>query len=293
MQRKVEFYSIDFSFLPINSTGKSDEQIKKMFTSIMNQIKFPVDPYEVSYNESSESRVYIEIVESNDECLFGIISKVEDLKNGPLKRIKEKHSAGISDSKLESIGFTLENYTYFYLCKKGLYCSVISNSKAPKFKGHFQTFLREHIKNEMIEEINVYLVIDDKIDRKINSVRNITNLNLIFDDTSSLGQELLELKNAFSLSQSSLRRANISIDLKTMPITEDTKGIFRKIKDKVIGIEKFELSGFDNQEESITMELIQKILVKSVNIPINDTQLINMEAIGEIKKALKGSLDVI
>lgn len=293
MQRKVEFYSIDFSFLPVKRIGKSEEQLKKMFVEIINQTKFPVDPYEVSYNESNESRVNIEIVESNDDYLFGIISKVEDLKNGPLKRIKGKHIDDILDSTLESIGFTLENYTYFYLCKNDLYCSVISNSKAPKFRGHFQAFLREHIKNEMIEEINVYLVIDDKIERKINRVQNITNLNIIFDDTSSLGQELLELDKAFLLSQSSLRRAKVSIDLQTMPITEDTKGIFRKIKDKVIGIEKFELSGFDNQEESITMELIQKILVKSVNIPIDDTQLIDMEAIGEIKKALKGSLDII
>jgi len=293
MQRKVEFYSIKFSFLPMMSSTKSDDVLKSKFIKVLNDTDFPTDAYEVKFYESNESSVTIELIENEDEHLFGIIAKVEDLKNGPLKRIKEKKSKEVLDSHLDSLDFTLENYTYFYLCKETLYCSVISNYSAPRFQKHFQEFLNKHMDMSFIQELKVQIVLDEKIDRKLKTVQKLSQLDMTFDDTSSLGREILELSNAFAMSQDSLRRARVNIDLKLLPISENTRGIFRKLKDKNKGFEKFEVTGVDDEDDVITMEFIERILVKSVDINIDDTQLITLEAIGEIKKALKGSLTVI
>lgn len=290
MQRKVEFYSVKFTFVPMKSMGKSDVQLKDEFIKTLNSTIFHDDPYEISYNESNESKVVIEIVESDEDFIFGIISKVEDLKNGPLKRIKDKKSNEVLDSNLETFGFTLENYTYFYLCKESLYISVINNTSAPKFKRHFQSFLNEQMDISFIEKLEIHTVLDEKIDLKLNQVNKVSQLDMIFDDTSILGHQLLGLKDSFGISQNSLRRARISIDLKLLPITADTKGIFRKVKDLNNGFEKFELTGVNDQQDILYMELIDKILTKRVNINIDDKQLINTQAINEIKKALKGSL---
>lgn len=293
MQRKVEFYKIDYSFLPVQSFNKDKVELNNIFIKNLNDTRFKKDVYEIKYYEHNDSIVVIELLEINDEFIFGIIAKFEDLKNGPLKRLREKEGNEVLESELSKLGLQLENYTYFFLCKETLYCSVLSNSSAPKFKTHFQNFLSENIDMTYLKDINVNIVLDDHIERKLNKLQNLSKLDIIFNDTSNMGKSLLELKNTFGVSQSLLNRARVTIDLKLLPLSEDTRSIFTKLFKSKSEFEKLELTGFDQDENIIDMELVERILLKKVDINIDDNQLISSKDLEEIKKALEGSLIAI
>lgn len=293
MQRKVEFYKIDFSFLPIASYNKTDNELRRLFIKIFNNTQFTDDSYEVKYYEHNESSVIIELLEVEDSFIFGIIAKLEDLKNGPLKRLREKKSNEVLEAELNNLAFCLENYTYFYVCKETLYCSVLSNSSAPKFMTHFENFLLERIDMTSLEDICVNFVLDDHIERKLNQLQSLSKLDITFDDTSKMGRNLLELKNTFGVSQNSLNRARVTINLKLLPLEENTRIIFSKLFRTKDEFKKFELTGFDKDENSIDMELVEKILLKKVDISIDDGQLVSSEDLDAIKKALEGSLVAI
>ena len=290
MQRKVEFYKIDFSFLPIASINKKKNELDNLFIEIFSNTRFRVDSYEVKFYEHNDSSIIIELLEIEDTFMFGIIAKLEDLRNGPLKRLREKKSNEVLESELNNLGFYLENYTYFYICKETLYCSVLSNSSAPKFKMHFQNFLLSEMDMTYLKSINVNIVLDNHIEHKINKLQNLLKLDIVFNDTSKMGKNLLELNNTFAVSQNSLNRARITIDLKLLPLGENTRAIFKRLFKSKNEFEKLELTGLDQDDNIVDIELIERILLKKVDINIEDNQLISSQNLEEIKKALKGSL---
>lgn len=287
INRKVEIYKINYSFLPAVEINKNKEELKDTFLKIINNIDFKDDSYEMKYNEQYGSTVIIELLEVNNKFIFGILAKLENLKGGLLKRLREIENNEVLEKDAQDLGLYLENYTYFYICKETLYCSVLSNSAAPKFKTHFENFLINEMDMTYIEHIDISVVLDEKIDYKINQVTNLAKLDIKFDDTSKMGKRLLELNNTFAVSQNSIRDATISINLRTLPIKEDTKKILRSINDSENEFKKLEVTGFDKDESMIVMELAEKILLKRIDINIDESLLTSFEYLDESLDKIK------
>lgn len=295
MNRRVEIFEIDYSFLPSHVVGKNGNEIFSKFIQLLNQIDFEDDPYEIKYNKKHDSTVIIELLENDSKFLFGIIGKLENLRAGLLKRLREVSNKEVIEEDQEGdLGLYLENYTYFYVCKKTLFCSVLSNSAAPRFMTHFENFLKEHICLDSIKSINVNVVIDDKINYKINEITNIGNLELTFSGGSKIGSSLLDLGDSFHMSQNSVIDAKVSLNLESSVVSEGTRTAFDKIKEFKDDFRRAEITGTDESDNPVFMELINQILLKEVDVNIDDKLLTTPQEIDsnlrQIKKALAGSL---
>ena len=293
MERKIEFYKIDYEFLPMASYNKSETELKaSLINAITNFIK-PDTQHNIKVNEFGNPSVLIEIIEIGNNHLFGIIGKLEDLKGGILKRFRSKEDGTVVDYDKENINFFVENYTYFYVRFTDLICAVLSNYSAPKFKTHFRNYLKDVLSSLFLQSLDIVIVFDNSIDYKINKITHLNRMNLVFDDSSNRGNELLNLTETFHLSQSSLKEASISIDFKTNTIMKETKRMLKKTELLKTDFKKLELIGTDENENNIQMELIERILIKKVFIDIDEKYLKSTNDLEKIKEILVQSISPI
>lgn len=293
MHKKIEFYNIRYSFIPLLEYDKSEGELKSIFVNkIIDSIK-PGDQHLVKVDESGNPSVLIEIIDIKNDYLFGIIGKLEDLKDGVLKRFRSKEDVTIIESNEEEINLYIENYTYFYVRFIDLICAVLSNHSAPRFRTHFCNYLKSIVMPLCLENLNIVNVFDDNIDYKINRITDLSEIKLVFDDSSIIGNDLLDLTNTFHLSQSSLKEATINITFKMNPIKDETKKILKNTELVKTDFKKFEIIGTDENEEDIQVELVERILTKKVFIDIDEKYLKSSNDLDKIKEALVKALPFI
>jgi len=293
MQKKVEFYKITYEFFPLYSYNKSDDELHTIFINKIIQSIRPGDQKVTQIDISGSRNVIIEIIDVCNDYLFGIIGKLEDLKGGVLKRLRSKDDGTIVNSDEKSLNLYLEHYTYFYFHFGNLTCAVLSNTSAPRFKTHFCNYLKEVIDQSLINNLYIVNVYDDKIDYKINRMKNLTKIRLIFDDSSRVGNELLNLTNTFYMSQSSLREADIDISFRMNPVTDKTKQMLKNTDLIKTDFKIFELMGTDEEENDIEVELVERILSKKVFIDIDEEYLKSTDDLDKIKAALANAIPII
>jgi len=286
MHRKIEFYRIIYEFLPLIAFDKSETELKSIFVSqIISSIK-PQDPYVVKIDEFGNPSVLIEIINIKNDHLFGVIGKLEDLKDGILKRFRNKDDVSVVKPDKDEINLYIENYTYFYIRFADLICAVLSNPSAPRFRTHFTNYLKDTLMSFGLENLNIINVYDDKIDYKINHIRDLYEIRLVFDDSSIIGNQLLNLTDTFYLSQSSLKEASININLKMTPFKDETRKILKNSELVKTEFKKLEIAGTDENDENIEVELVERILTKKVFIDIDEKYLKSPNDLNKIKEAL-------
>lgn len=292
MNYLAEFFKLDF----IISNQINVYNFNKEKQEIIGSYKSTLKKYYNKDLSSSEENIYkdkgsnnfIEIIDSNSTYVFGIIGKSNNVSKGVMKRVKDA-----TGESLENTDLLLENYRYFFFDLDSSYCAVIKNSEAPAFKLLFTKYISSILLNKelsMPANLSFNNVYDDKIQSKINRFTNLLELNLVFDDNSSLGTQLLKMEDTFNLSNSNLRKVSISIDFKKQIISDDFKELVKNDELIKSNFGKFELTG-DNQENTEeTIELVQKLLTKNLKLEINEKELIGEDSLEEIKKALQESL---
>lgn len=299
MQKSVEFYSVNYSFYPYASVKFTDEKLRDIFVSeIIRTLNNTEDNiFEIEKNE--DTSVIIEVIDYDKSYLFGIIGKLEDLENGLLKRLRNKDDLKEISGEDEMPKFYLENFTYFYVRFEDMQCAVLSNRSAPRFRTHFSNFLKEITKSlnycsktAGLEDIQVVCKYDNQINYKLNKTKRLSEINMIFEDTSNIGRTLLDLSKSFHISQSDLRRAKVYINLKMSEITEETKNIFNNENLIKSNFEKLELIGEDIESNEIQMELVEKLLSKRIDIEIDEKYLRTRQDLNKIKEALLGALPI-
>lgn len=296
MQRSVEFYKVVYDYFPMDESKYSIDQLKSIFVSTILRSLDNSNLLTV-VEQGENNSVIIEILEYNDNYLFGIIGKLEDIEGGLLKKLRSKDDLRVIDRETEKPKVYLEYFTYFYLRFNDMKCVVLRNSNAPRFKTHFVNYLKEltngsNYYGETVGPKDIYIVnvYDDQIDYKINRTRHLTEINMIFEDTSNIGRTLLDLSKSFYISQSDLRKAKISIDLRMSEFSEKTREILKNEALIKSNFKKFEVIGEDYNSNEIQMELVDKLLTKKINIEIDEKYLRSTEDLAKIKEALAGAL---
>jgi len=290
MEKKVEFYKITYNFFPIVSHNLTDEQLKQQITDVIIEAVDTDDTYTIK--STSDTSVIIEMLEANSDFLFGNLGKLENLKDGPLKRLRDMNKEVINGETYIP-KFYVENYTYFYIRLKDFMCAVLSNPSAPRFRRHFRNYLSDITKDVFLEKLNIVNVVDDNIDYKLNRVKNVSKILMAFDGSSNIGNDLLNLADTFYLSQSSLLAAKIDINLKMEALTDKTRALLRDPEVIQSDFKKLELSGVDANEEEVEVELVERILTKTVSIDIDEKYLKSSEDLDKIKIALRQALPPI
>lgn len=281
--QSVEFYKIEFYINGQLSLLQSDDDVnlkEEYWQNVYESIKN--DYLNKDYYIIEDTNFFIEFKESNENCIFGILGKSDQIKNGILQRVYNENNTDIT-------GLYLEKYCYFYLRKSDLYISVLKNYQVPSFSKKFSSFLKSYINpSNRIESVEVIRVLDKEIKTKIFNSTEILNLNLVFSKDSTADKELLPLRQSFDLSNSNMVKGSINIKFNNQPISDTFKSYMENDEMIKSNYDKFKVVS-DSPQGQETFEIVKGWLTKSIDIEIDDEDLIE-DNLDIIKEALKSSL---
>lgn len=285
MDKKVEFYRIQLEYLPLLS---DETKIREIFVNTLLACVKENDPYTIKQDGQENISVRIEILDIDQYFMFGVLGKLENLKDGILKRLRKKEDNEIIDPESQPIDFLVENYTYFYVRFGDLKCAVITNNEAPKFRRHFSNYLKALTEGKITELENLFVtpMFDNQIPYKLNRFRKLHQIKMIYNDSSDIGNRMLTLSNIYDISQSEIKEAKIDIIFKGAPLPEKARRLLSDDEIVKCNFSRFEMHGESDDEELIEVELVEKLLVKRVTITIDDKYLRSSDDLDKIKKAL-------
>ncbi|HZJ90576.1 MAG TPA: hypothetical protein VFC89_02820 [Oscillospiraceae bacterium] len=301
--RKVEFYSIKYKWSGQRSLYyeereiHSDEIYPHMVMAICNYCN---TTGEIPIN--LEKDVFLQIYETNDCTLFGIIGTSKKFENDILQRIRENDPSASEDNYKEILdNLRLDLYTYFLVDLHKRRAVVLVNDKTPSFRKHFRIFMqdtlnREHCLLEKDDELYLENLLDEKYEQKLQNLTSLLEVSMTFDSQSDIGSEMLNFKDAFALSQQDLKQATVKLQMESKVIPSR---LIEKAKDKKRMDENFKtfhLKGTieeDGQEKEVILDAIKQYLTANVSIVLSEQSLINQSLRDEIKDALISELQKI
>lgn len=290
VERKVEFYRIYLDYLPLLS---DEEKIKNKFVNtLLTNVKIN-EPYTLK-QDNEDTNVRIEVLEINRNFMFGILGKLEDIRDGILKRLRKKEDDEIIDPQKEQINLLIENYTYFYVRFNDMQCAVITNNAAPRFRKHFNNYLKAMVEGKITElkSVSVAIRLDNQTKHKLNRFRTLHQIKMIYDDSSEIGNRILRLSDLYDISQTSIKEARVDITFYGTPLPEKARKLLSNDEIVKSNFKRFEMYGEDDDKEQIEIELVENILIKRVTIDIDDEYLRYPNDLDKIKQALADSFPV-
>ncbi|MBC8590654.1 hypothetical protein [Wansuia hejianensis] len=297
MNKYVEFLNIGYENFNMYQGEEYFESRHKAFINLLKN-SFQTKEYMINQNKKEKDpSVVIEIIETNDNFIFGIIGKLNDLSNKTLLRLRGK---GIDEihktSSPEDLNYYIENFTYFYIRLSDLTCALLQNPSAPSFKKHFLSLLKNetNYKDHFFDDIYIIDQIDSNIPEKLTRFKDIVSLNMgyINQATIDVGDSFLSLENEFDISQSDIEYANVSISLKTGVNQSKMKKKLSSYK-KYDDFNKFKVNGIDENDISKCIDLVRNIITQKVSIDIEEKYLMSTDGEEKIKEALKLALNSI
>jgi len=281
MEKDVNFFRIHGVFKPIvgwNSTAEKQNEalIEELNSEIIMKSEYII-------KEKEKSNTIIAILERDRSSMFGILTKREDLMDGVLRKITNQND----DQKLSDV--YVDDFTYFYVDTNTLYCVVLDNYKAPRFRKNFESFLNEQLK-KTYDRVSVNSVYDDNIEAKISEISSILDFDIIYDSIAIGVNDIVTINEAYGIANSSIIRAAVKLTVKPEIISPVTKGkLLDRFKHKR-GYSKFDLTVIDNDQNEIELDLVEGLLRKKITIEIDKDLLTVTSDFKTIKKALKDSL---
>lgn len=280
--KSVEFYKVVTYIdgqLSLFDT-EDDRKVESNYWSLVN--KSINEKYlDKDYFIIKDSKFFIEFIEANDEYIFGILGKSDQIKEDILQRVYNENDVDIT-------GLYLETYCYFYFRRSDKFISVLKNYQIPSFRKYFSSFLNKFL-SDRITSMEVVRVQDKDIKNKIIGMTKLANINLVFDQDSIVGDELLSLKDSLYLSNTNLSKVTLDIKFKNKPISPDFQSLLQNDEKIKSDFKKFKVTGQGPNGEDETFELVEQWLTKSVDINIDDDDLIQ-DNLSIIKEALEISL---
>lgn len=262
------------------TSPKTDAEVKQDFwNKIVAKANDCIKNTSSNYYTIKNSDNFIEFIEVDDNYIFGILGKSDEVTAGILKRIRNKEN-------VETGNLFLEKYNYFLLRREDYSVNVIRNSQSPGFKRPFTTFLSD-IECHRMKNLNVVRKLDKDIDTKIKKMKTILEISMIFNQDSNIGNQLLSIKDTFHISNNNLIKANIQISLKNQPVPKELECFLSENEQIKSDFEKLKIVG-NSSEGQETIELVGQLLSKTIEIEIEDDDVIKNK-LDKIKKALEES----
>lgn len=290
----IDFYTVSASVGSQTALfTNSRYDFKNPLLSILENISFQEkdrDGYFVRLN--NHDSIFIELYGLSSPNpkneLFGIIGKSDQLTSGVLQRLKE------NETEINISDLILEKFTYFYLNAHTNSVAVLSNSQAPKFQSHFCTFLKQITPSDLqsIIDISVYPMLDENFLENLNKIKEVLSVDLEFANTSNLGMELLNLRDAFYVSQNKPVKIKLSLQAKSGASIGLNNLFFTKLKESLHSAEmrsnfsKVQVIAENESGEQMIIDGINQILRKKISIHLEDEYLRNQNNLQAIKEAL-------
>lgn len=268
-----------------NTFEKDNNQIVKEYLEKL-KIKSKESIGEIPYKNVYDS--FVEVISVDEDSIFGIIGRSNRVEESVMRRVM-----GEDGEPVTSTEFNWQDYRFFVLDLMSLRCAVIKNSPAPKFQKLFSDFLYSH-KTHRISHVNAIPVIDHNINKKLKRYKQVSKIDMIFTSDSSLQKQIISVEDLFDISESSLVKSSLSLELKSQTISEDLRNFVNK-KDLIeYEFDKLELTVGDESRKKETLEFAKRLLTLNVDIEIDyDSLVFSKKYFDPIKKALLESLNTI
>lgn len=280
--RSIEFYRVAIYIdgqLSLLDSIDNKEVEKNYWSSVEKSITH--NNVKKDYFVIKDSNFFIEFLEFNNDYIFGILGKSDQIKEGVLQRVYNEQNVDIT-------GLYLEKYCYFYLRRSDKLISVLKNNQITSFRKYFSSFLKEFV-SDRITSLEILRVQDRDIKSKIWKMTKLANISLVFDQDSIAGDQLLSLKDSLHLSNTNLSTVKVDIKFKNKSISPDFQSLLQNDEKIKSDFKRFKVSGQGSDGEDETFELVEQWLTKRIDINIDDDDLIQ-DNLKIIKEALESSL---
>ena len=273
MDKKIDFHDIGFVW-DLTTVDKRTEQVAlECYGSLKKDFEL-FKQYSIAANDSKE--IVMEILDDSDSCFFGVMSKIENLKDGVLREI-------IAEDKTMKI--SVNNYTYFLMDFKAMRIATIYNTKVPKLTTNFLSYIRGMLtKTYYIIEINPLL---DKEHNKLNRVSEVKRISMKFSGGTNAANKLLSFKEYLHLSTDSIVGATLTLDVKLENISPETRESFANTQYIGENFQKFQVHAIGDEDEYNEFDLIEGLLRRKMTIDIDEDYLKSRADFIKIKEALK------
>lgn len=276
MDKKIDFHDIGFSWDLVTHAKSVDQISSECYSSLKNDIEL-FKQYSIAATENKE--IVMEILDDSDLCFFGVMSKIENLKDGVLREI-------IVEDKTMKI--SVNNYTYFLMDFKAQRIATIYNAKVPKITTNFLSYIRGMLtKTYYIIEITPLLDLEHN---KLNRVSEIKRILMKFSGGTSAANKLLSFEEYLHLSNDSIVGATLTLDVKLENISEKTRESFANTQYIEENFHKFQVHAISDDDEFNEFDLIEGLLRRRITIDIDEDFLKSKADFMKIKEALKASI---
>ncbi|MFP5521240.1 hypothetical protein [Peptococcus simiae] len=300
-RRTVEFYSISVNLNPQitlyeQSFPALGNPMHVIIDNIISKAKGKTD-YSVRLGASeTDNNIFVELYDlqssTSQKELFGIIGRSNYVTSGVLQRLKE------NETEIDSSDLIIEKFTYFYMNGHNDTATVLSNSQAPNFKSNFCDFLEQMTPSDLqpVVNVSVYPMLDEEFNENINRIKEVLSVNLEFVDTSAIGMDLVDFRDAFSLSQDGKVTIKVSLSAQVKSSIKLTEKLIKLLKGSSSPAElesnftKFQLVTENDEGEQLIIDGIKKYLRKKISIHLEDEYLRNQNNIKAIKEALVSAM---
>ncbi|WP_244833403.1 hypothetical protein [Clostridium sp. BJN0001] len=259
INRTLYFYRLKttaFDLFKWNNTNLNNKYfLKKTFTQLGS--------YKTNDNK------IIEIIEFNDNYLFGSVGKLEDLNNNILERARK--SPDLNTLKINP-NILIEHFTYFLISNNFKDIVILRNTEAPKLDSPLGEIMKKECPQEL-EKVSIFPKLVKNIDDELSKYIEILNVDIGFEhgESNNIIPSVKELK---FLSDNSIDKTNISLTIKKEIANEK---FLNSLKGKDFkNYSAFKIHGINSQTDiTETIDLVSRILTKKVTIELADTDLNN------------------
>lgn len=297
MEKYVEYFQINYDNFPMYKGSQCEQERHETFIELLRE-SLDTKEYILKQSEAEEEpSIIIEIIEIENNYMFGLIGKLNDLSNKTLLRVRGKGIDEIHEPiRPEELNYYLENFTYFCVRTNDLVSVVLKNSSAPSFKKHFSNLMKKEIdyKGNYFDDIYTLDVIDENIRGKLDRFKDILNLNIGYKshESDNNGNGILHMDDEFGISQSQVEYMNVDLSLKPGVNQEKMKKKLSQYKE-YDRFSNFKINAIDEEDAVKGIDLIRNIITRKVHINIDEKYLMSTDGEQEIKKELKSALSFI
>ncbi|NOH14831.1 hypothetical protein [Clostridium cochlearium] len=293
MERFVNFYTIYCEPLDLESYSTSQENTNKNFIRKLKTNLNEKDYLFKKHKTDENFSVAIQIDEIDNDYIFGIIGKLDDLENKALVRARNKDNI-LKTGSISTLGKYIENFTYFYIRFSDLCCAVLNNNSAPSFTRYIKLLLKDELSlMNYFKNINVIPRYENNICNKISRFVDLLEINFCFDNESSLSNDILNINDIYKKANNSIQKTKVSLTLKNdIPNKKDFINSISEYENFGDFCD-FKIKGIDEYGAEQCADIIQKTLTKKIFIDIDDSVLKNDTNHDKIKKELELALSTI
>jgi len=271
LHKSINFYDIDINILPIFSQSKLDYNFQKLM----------IEAFPVLETYKFNNDIIVDIIES-EECLFGSIGKLRNIKHNPLTRARNIETLNKSEINLPK-DQKLEEFTYFYIDYNYNKALVLRNDDAPNFIKTLKLLFKNVRKiSEKTQRFDIYPEIISDISSTLNKFIELCKIDLVYKDhlqeTEQKNSYIPSVKEIYEKYDNQLSKVALSLTFKNEIATHKILEEFKNNRN-YNDLENLKITGKVSANEDITdtVDLLKKIITKKVIIEIENDDILKYE----------------